>query len=1438
MAEHTDYIELNREFRELSSYAGKSDDVDISQVFGVGSPLNWDSLLLEYRVIILAEAGTGKTEEIRHITRRQIADGKPAFFLRLEHIKDGLELAFEEGELADFQSWLASDEEGWLFLDSVDEARLGDPKDFERAIRKLGLEITPALQRAHIFITSRTTGWRPYTDLKLCKEKLPYTPDQQKASKDEEGEFEAQQVSDDSDDSDERDTNAPYKIVSLKELSLPQIKTFAEAEGVEDSSDFMDEIERKDAYIFATRPLDLEDLVSFWKAEHRIGSRLELMRFNIDRKLSESDPERAEHQPIAKERIRLGARVVAAAATLSRESTVRVPDAKPTNGGIDVKSILPDWNEQECKALLVRPVFDEAVYGTVRFHHRSVREFLTAEWLSELLESGNSRREIEALCFKEQYEIDVVVPALRPIVPWLALYDAKILDRLTDIAPEVLLEGGDPSALPKPVRQKILRRVCSKIAEGKSAKSVTDYGAAQRFADDDIASDIKELLAKHKGSSDLEWFLLRMVWQGRLSTCLDEAKTLASDASTEHYSRIAAIRAVETVGVDDDLIEVFRKIVADGSDIDHSLIAEFLQGLPATDENVDLALEALEKSAPYKRFSVTGLDDALDVFIERLSIEQVERLVAGISALLRQTPVVERRHCELSKKFAWLIIPGALAVERLVKAKHPSALIEPSLDILSKLPSARDYADIGRSEVKTELPSLVPAWDELNYTLFWYEVAQKRSYLDKKTDQPLDDWYRVRVFGSYWHFGEQHFDQIKADAIDKALEDDRKVALTLAFDIYRDCKRPRRWREQLKKAVAHDPALKALLDGRLKPPAQSDAMKRMKQQDQYWKRKHAARDRAEEKRHADWRSWMKSHIPEIRGEGLKLGVVYNHHQYLHERLSDLAPDNSHWTQSNWKDLEADQSTEIAGAYRDWSMDHWRNYQPKLRSEGIDRPNSIPGEIIFGLSGLQIETGYREDWISELTDDEIELATRYAIYEMNGFPAWFDELYQKRREIVRSVLLTEVEWEMQQTLGDQERLYVLHDLAYRSREIRSDLASEVLALAAKYEPGTAETLQYMQRFILDSDLGDEEIAKIAKARCQAKPATKFLAHWLSIWVSTEPEPAIKFLKAHLKKLKKAKATEFAMHFVGFLLGRHRSLGVQRERFKEPEHLKTLFLLMHEHIRQEEDINRANGGVYSPGPRDDAQDGRNELFSLINQQPGKEAFLALKEISELHPNAGSRAWISTLMRNRAAADAEISAWSIDDVLQFGKSLEKCPTNNRELYELAVWRLLDLQQELEHGDSSIASVLRKETQEIEVRKYIGQWLRDRSAGAYAASQEEEMADAKRPDFRFLSSKSDGPVPAELKLADNWTGTKLFERLENQLCRDYLRDRHSRYGIFALVYRGKKKSWQLPDGSRVAFAGLVDALSHHWTTLFPDYPEIDDVKVTGIDLTKRDAP
>jgi hypothetical protein len=176
---------------------------------------------------------------------------------------------------------------------------------------------------------------------------------------------------------------------------------------------------------------------------------------------------------------------------------------------------------------------------------------------------------------------------------------------------------------------------------------------------------------------------------------------------------------------------------------------------------------------------------------------------------------------------------------------------------------------------------------------------------------------------------------------------------------------------------------------------------------------------------------------------------------------------------------------------------------------------------------------------------------------------------------------------------------------------------------------------------------------------------------------------------------------------------------------------------------------------------------------------------------------------------------------------------------LAELAILRLLDLKDDLENGDSSVAGILKTVTQETDMRKFIGRELRERAFGRYSIPQEEEFADAKKPDLRFHGVGFDGPVPVELKLADNnWSGSKLFERLENQLCGDYLRDIRSNRGIFVLVHRGDKIGWDVPSSDiRVDFAGLTAALQAHWLQISSKFPKVDDIKVIGIDLSKRSS-
>ena len=170
-----EFIDLHRSFRELSQISSVEDELDdFSRGFHGGGRLRWPDLIKEYRLIILSEAGSGKTAEIRNVAHMLREQGKPAFFLRLEHIPRDFEDAFEVGTFESFEEWLASGEEGWLLLDSVDEARLRNPGDFELAIRKLSRQLSSAKDRTHIVITGRTTAWRPKTDLAHCTAQLPY----------------------------------------------------------------------------------------------------------------------------------------------------------------------------------------------------------------------------------------------------------------------------------------------------------------------------------------------------------------------------------------------------------------------------------------------------------------------------------------------------------------------------------------------------------------------------------------------------------------------------------------------------------------------------------------------------------------------------------------------------------------------------------------------------------------------------------------------------------------------------------------------------------------------------------------------------------------------------------------------------------------------------------------------------------------------------------------------------------------------------------------------------------------------------------------------------------------------------------------------------------------------------------------------------------------
>ena len=144
--------------------------------------------------------------------------------------------------------------------------------------------------------------------------------------------------------------------------------------------------------------------------------------------------------------------------------------------------------------LLERGIFDDVIFGMVRFRHREVRELLATEWLADHLIKGNSRHAIEALLFREIYGQRFIAPRLRPLLPWLILLDEGVRRKAVAISPEIVIEGGDVALLPLAERRQLLQAIVRRIASDDDAGSARDNEAISRIAQPDLTHDVLRLI--------------------------------------------------------------------------------------------------------------------------------------------------------------------------------------------------------------------------------------------------------------------------------------------------------------------------------------------------------------------------------------------------------------------------------------------------------------------------------------------------------------------------------------------------------------------------------------------------------------------------------------------------------------------------------------------------------------------------------------------------------------------------------------------------------------------------------------------------------------------------------------------------------------------------------------------------------------------------------
>lgn len=176
------FIDLDRRFHPLTDSEMENAE-SLAAGSDYGSGIGWPKLLNYRRLILLAEAGAGKTAEMRQQAKRLAEEGRFAFFVELESLaRESVEDILLADARERLDEWKTDGEApAWFFLDAVDELKLTSGSKLDHALRRLATTLHGSLDRARIVISCRPSDWRPHVDAATVNDRLP-VPAQASAS--------------------------------------------------------------------------------------------------------------------------------------------------------------------------------------------------------------------------------------------------------------------------------------------------------------------------------------------------------------------------------------------------------------------------------------------------------------------------------------------------------------------------------------------------------------------------------------------------------------------------------------------------------------------------------------------------------------------------------------------------------------------------------------------------------------------------------------------------------------------------------------------------------------------------------------------------------------------------------------------------------------------------------------------------------------------------------------------------------------------------------------------------------------------------------------------------------------------------------------------------------------------------------------------------------
>lgn len=1163
------------------------------------------------------------------------------------------------------------------------------------------------------------------------------------------------------------------KLITFEPLDDVAIQRLAVHYKVGDCRQFMADFRREEIDdLLDLRPADVRLLVDLSKQSGAMRKWTRVLNDYIDSSFAEERLGRSHFKALPPFEARAGLLRVAAAAMLMKLPHVGMPTVGLADGAVSSTRLFSDWPTGKLGELLENPLFVHKgrQAEAVQLPQGRISDFLVAQWFAARAERGLSAESLrDHLLVKVPWSEGYFIPqAHKPVVGWLGSEVPAFRRLLIGYHPAIVLYEGDPDHLPDNEIIEALRRLCEQISDGLWDGRPTN-ATVRRLARPSLEREIASLIAKYAKSSGVTAQLLTWVEQGKYGSCADLALSLARSAADPEV-RLLAIRASTAAAPSrwPDLVGLLK----DENEYVRSVLLKAL--LPEHLTGQALTEFLCAGGGHFMRNELRDMSGGIST----------QDLDAALSAMLPALcdPTVT------AKTGAIFSVAVPLVTARLARGAKLEVAFD-ALAAIEHLHHGQPDMFLMDSEIR-DLDQLVSADSNMRHALWMVRFR--------------DATHDTLALG---RLTSPSFGNIQANDLEWLWTSARPLVSDRLADMVLDriwcqisvAERNRRLRESL-------------------PPDLVDHLSRVS----------SSQEQAERRRESEVAT-IAAKAEATRRENVRI---------LAERRAAIeAGDDFHALEWAWNHLNGDSSdfSEVsAERLRKYVDDeyvqiflgglraYWRKSDATLRRPGEGTPHGLAA----ALTGLSLDARAGLEF-SSLSFDDARRAAVLAMHNMNSFPFWYAEVFRHHTDVARSVLQEQLvlEWDFESGAHG-----VLRFASHCERDVAECIHELVLGLFDIRVPAHPTTLRYAIDLLLTSESVRSRVIALVRQGVVASSPELPNAQWLRAWSHLDPEAAADWItKTATTTGRKGAFMTFLLETVALLeedLSERFGRGV-RTSLMAPRPLRRWCTLLLSLIKRSEDVR--HHGVYSPGPRDQAQDLRNRLLTAVASNPTPEARDTLLRMREDPSLTKDRDAIDRLLAHQhdVAVEELTPTWTEDDILRIERMDEKLPRTLAELFALVQSHLQHVGSLIANADFSYRGLFSKETKEREIQLWVASCLHERARGLYSVVRENVVDDDKEVDISAFAPGV-GQIPIEIKPLGPYSIAKLEDVMRKQLLGQYMLPPERRFGILLLVRRDKT-NWHT-EGKRLPLRSVETRLQKHANGLGLQFGK--EIKVAVIDL------